>query len=164
MKSLLKIAIISCLIASPAVAFAEYSIASLDVNDAKNLIDIGTNSAAEAKTNVCIAVVDPAGLLIAFQRMDKAPLSCIDNAIAKAKAAALYRIKTSINMDRANSNEPSITALPNLIPAGGGVPIVNNDVVVGAVGVSGAIGNIEIKIAEKMSNLYLKPKVQAKNQ
>ncbi|UXN04561.1 GlcG/HbpS family heme-binding protein [Bartonella sp. HY406] len=164
MKALLKLAILSCLIALPLPAIAEYSISNLDINDAKNMINTGASAAAEAKANICIAVVDTSGMLIAFQRMDKAPLSCIDAAIAKAKSAALYRIKTSVNMDRVNSAEPAIATLPNLVPVGGGVPVLNNDIVVGAVGVSGAIRNVEIQIAEKIANTYTKSLTQTNTQ
>ena len=163
MKSLLKSTIICALLALPLPALAEYSISTLDINDAKGMIDTGANAAVEAKANVCIAVVDPSGMLIAFQRMDKAPFSCIDVAIAKAKAAALYRIKTSVNMDRVNGSEPAIAALPNLTPIGGGVPVLNNDTVVGAVGVSGSIRNVEIQIAENIANSYTKSVAQVKN-
>jgi len=82
--------------------------------------------------------------------MDRAPFSCVDAAIAKARSAALYRVKTSVNMQRVNGDEQAIANLPHMMPLGGGVPVVNNDIVVGAVGVSGATNAMEVKIAEAM--------------
>ncbi len=131
-------------------AMAEYAVSVLALNDARTLINKGQTSAENLKVNVCMAVVDATGTLIAFDRMDRAPFSCVDAAIAKARSAALYRVKTSVNMQRVNGDEQAIANLPHMMPLGGGVPVVNNDIVVGAVGVSGATNAMEVKIAEAM--------------
>ncbi|WP_297322276.1 heme-binding protein [uncultured Bartonella sp.] len=133
-----------------ATALGEYTIPVLALDDARNLIAKGHTTAETLKVNVCMAIVDPSGSLITFDRMDHAPYGCIDAAIAKAKSAALFRVKTSVNMQRVNGDEPAIAKLPHMIPLGGGVPVMNNDVVVGAVGVSGATNAMEVKIAEAM--------------
>lgn len=142
-----------CLLAVAALsgkAHAEYAINTLDLNDAHGLIEKGMKAAETNKIAVCFAVVDHSGNLIAFERMDHAPYSCVEAAIAKARTAALYRVKTSLDMQLVNGNEPAIAALPNMMPIGGGVPVVNNSIVVGAVGVSGASNQMEIKVAEAM--------------
>lgn len=135
-------------------AHAEYAVTTLDIKDARVLIAKGINSATSNKIGVCFAVVDPSGNLIAFERMDRAPYSCIDAAIAKARTAAMFRVKTSLNMQLVNGGEPAIATSPNMVPLGGGVPIINNDVVVGAVGVSGATNQMEVKVAEAMAAEY----------
>lgn len=132
------------------VAIAEYTTSMLSLDDARALITKGHASADSLKVNVCMAVVDPSGSLIAFDRMDRAPYGCVDAAIAKAKSAALFRVKTSVNMQRVNGDEPAIASIPHMVPVGGGVPVTNNDIVVGAVGVSGATNAMEVKIAEAM--------------
>lgn len=138
----------SCLASQSAKA--EYTYTTLSLTDAAGLIEKGKSVAKDLKVNACIAIVDPSGILIAFERMDHAPLGCVEAAIAKARAAALFRIKTSLNQQRVNGDEPAVATLPQMLPLGGGVPVVNNEVVVGAVGVSGAINPVEIRIAEAM--------------
>lgn len=135
-------------------AMAEYATSTLALEDARGLIAKGQTAAEGLKINVCMAVVDPSGTLIAFDRMDHAPYGCVEAAIAKARAAALFRVKTSVNMQRVNGDEPAIATLPQMVPLGGGVPVMNNDAVVGAVGVSGATNPMEVKIAETMAGGY----------
>ncbi|EJF90635.1 GlcG/HbpS family heme-binding protein [Bartonella tamiae] len=136
-------------------AFAEYAVQTLALEDARNLIDTGQKNAKVQKVNICIAVVDPSGNLIAFERMDHARYGCIETAVAKARAAALYRIKTSVNMQRVNGNEAAVGYLPHMMPLGGGVPIISKNVMVGAVGVSGATNPAEVKLAEQMASSYV---------
>lgn len=152
MKNPLKKILFLSVIASlwSATAIAEYTISTLSLDDARGLIAKGFTTAETLKVNVCMAVVDPSGSLITFDRMDRAPFGCVDAAIAKAKSAALFRVKTSVNMQRVNGDEPAIAKLPHMLPLGGGVPVTNNDIVVGAVGVSGATNAMEVKIAEAM--------------
>ncbi|WP_297326297.1 heme-binding protein [uncultured Bartonella sp.] len=147
-KKLLSLAIVASFCSSAAIA--EYTTSILSLDDARSLIAKGRTSADTLKVNVCMAVVDPSGSLITFDRMDRAPYGCVDAAIAKAKSAALFRVKTSVNMQRVNGDEPAIASTPHMVPLGGGVPVSNNDIVVGAVGVSGATNAMEVKIAEAM--------------
>lgn len=156
MKNLMRKVIVVAAVASlcATTAFAEYTIKVLALSDARGLISKGHTTAETLKVNVCMAVVDPSGTLVAFDRMDRAPYGCVDAAIAKAKSAALFRVKTAVNMQRVNGDEPAIANLPHMMPLGGGVPIINNDAVVGAVGVSGATNAMEVKIAEAMVAAY----------
>lgn len=147
-RKLICLAFVASIFSSAAIA--EYTTSMLSLDDARSLIAKGHTSADTLKVNVCMAVVDPSGSLITFDRMDRAPYGCVDAAIAKAKSAALFRVKTSVNMQRVNGDEPAIANTPHMVPLGGGVPVTNNDVVVGAVGVSGATNAMEVKIAEAM--------------
>lgn len=151
---LIKLIFAMSVISTPTVALAEYTVSTLDLSDARALITKGETTATTLKVNVCLAVVDPSGILISFDRMDKAPIGCIDAAIAKARAAALYRLKTSVNMQRVNNDNPALATSPQIAPLGGGVPVSHGDQMVGAVGVSGATNEIEVKIAEKMAAGY----------
>lgn len=104
-------------------------------------------TADELNAKVCIAVVDAGGMLKAFKRMDGAAPGCVDSAIAKARAAAIYRIPTLAFMNRVNHGEPAIATLPGMVPLGGGVPAKANDIWVGAVGAAGSANPNEVKIA-----------------
>lgn len=95
---------------------------------------------AEARKNnweMSFAVVDPAGELIAFHRMDGAGVATIQNASGKAKTAARFRRPTQAYDSMVSGGRPSLLNFENMTPIEGGVPVVVGGVVVGAIGVSG---------------------------
>lgn len=100
-------------------------------------------AAAEAEAacqgwRVCIAVVDAAGNLAAFERMDGAPVPCIDLAAAKAGTAAHFGLPSKVFQTLVDGGQPSALAARGLTPLEGAVPIVLDGIVIGAVGASGA--------------------------
>lgn len=123
----------------------------LSADDAQKIIARGELRAAELQAQVCIAVLDQSGQLLAFKRLDNAPVGCIDSSIKKGRAAAIYRTATDKYMARANGAEPAIATLPGVVPLGGGSPVNAGKQVVGAVGVSGSANPNEIEIAKAAS-------------
>jgi uncharacterized protein GlcG (DUF336 family) len=99
---------------------------------------------------VSIAVVDEAGVLLAFQRMTGAPRYSADFAIAKARTAAAFGTETS-RLEDLYADRPvfahSFVAQGGYFLGRGGVPIMSGGLVVGAVGVSGADAHGEEGIA-----------------
>lgn len=126
----------------------------LSTKDTDNLVSAAVEKANSLHANVCIAVVDQSGLLLAFKRMDNAPVGCIDSSILKGRAAALYRTPTDKYMERANGKEPAIMTLPGLVPLGGGSPVSYQGNVIGAVGVSGSANPNEIAIAKAAAESF----------
>lgn len=120
----------------------------LTYSDAQNLLNVATQKAESLHANVCIAIVDQAGQLLAFKRMDNAPVGCINSSTLKARAGALYHTPTDQYMGRANGKEPAIATLPGMVPLGGGNPLLYHGTVIGAVGVSGSANPNEILIAQ----------------
>ncbi|MDU5476041.1 MULTISPECIES: GlcG/HbpS family heme-binding protein [Pantoea] len=127
----------------------------LSADDAQRII--AEAQAQSLKAQVCIAVLDRAGQLLAFKRMDNAPPGCIDSSMQKGRAAALYRTSTDKYMARANGTEPAIATLPNMVPLGGGATVTVNDEVTGAIGVSGTANPAEIAIADAGSKALHQP-------
>jgi glc operon protein GlcG len=116
--------------------------------DAANKIIAG--AIAEAKANnwsVDIAIVDEGGHLLSFQRMDGASIGAIDAAIGKARTASLYRRPTKV-LEEVAKTRPAILTLPNSVLLQGGVPVVVNGQIVGAVGVGGVTSQQDEQIAE----------------
>ncbi len=104
----------------------------------------------EAKANnwaVDIAIVDEGGHLLSFQRMDGASIGAIDAAIGKARTSSIYRRPTKV-LEEAAKTRPAIVTLPNSVQLQGGVPIVVNGQIVGAVGVGGVTSQQDEQIAE----------------
>jgi glc operon protein GlcG len=101
---------------------------------------VAAAAAQEAKRNdwaVVIAIVDDAGLLVYLERLDGVqPASC-DIAQHKARAAALFRRPTKALEETVAGGRVALLSLPHITPVEGGVPLVHEGQVVGAIGVSG---------------------------
>jgi uncharacterized protein GlcG (DUF336 family) len=85
-----------------------------------------------------IAVVDPSGLLVAFQRMDGAMYASIQIAEHKARAAATFRRETKVfenGVQVAHLNY--LLAFDGIIASRGGIPLIDKGVIIGAIGCSG---------------------------
>jgi uncharacterized protein GlcG (DUF336 family) len=99
---------------------------------------------AEARRNHvggAIAVVDAGGHVVALERLDGTFAASTDISIGKARTAALFRRPTSFFEDVINQGRTAMAALPSLpdfTPLQGGVPIMAEGQVIGAVGISGA--------------------------
>ena len=99
-------------------------------------------AAAEARKNkwtMAIAVVDAAGDLVFFQKMDGTQTGSVNVAIDKARSAALFKRPTKAFQDTlaAGGDGLRVLALHGALPVEGGTPLLVNGQIVGAIGVSG---------------------------
>jgi glc operon protein GlcG len=88
-----------------------------------------------------IAVVDPHGDLKTFTRMDDAALASISIAQHKARTAARYRRETRIFEDLVMKGVAYLTTLDDVIASRGGIPLIEDGRIIGAVGCSGGTGS-----------------------
>lgn len=105
---------------------------------------------AEARKNgwkVSIAVVDHTGELMAFARMDDAALTSVAISQAKARTAARFKRPTRALDSSLTAGRTALLAFEGVMPVEGGVPIVVNGRVVGAVGVSGVTSQQDAVVA-----------------
>lgn len=114
---------------------------------AKQMAELAEQEAIKNKWNVCIAVVDEAGQLIHFMRMDESMPASIDVSIAKAKAAALFKRDTKVLQDRLKEGNNGILKLPNAIATEGGIVLTYQGKIIGAIGVSGASSAEDAQVA-----------------
>jgi len=91
--------------------------------------------------NVAVAVVDNHGFLVYYERMENTQYASNDIAIGKARAAATYRRPTRAFADVINKGGPATATLPGVFASPGGVPLMADGKVIGAVGVSGVTGD-----------------------
>ena len=85
-----------------------------------------------------VAVVDSGGNLVAFQRMDGAMLASIQIAQHKARAAATFRRPTKVFEDGINLMHLNyLLAFDGVIASRGGIPLIDQGVIIGAIGCSG---------------------------
>ena len=112
---------------------------------------IATATIAECQKNswnVAVAVVDPHGALLYFERMEDTQWASNDIAIGKARSAATYRRATRGFADAINKGSPSTATLGAIYASPGGVPIFVDGKITGAVGVSGVTGDQDEQCAK----------------
>src|SRR5215813_7312200 len=124
---------------------------TLDYQDAKRIIDVIVERALEQRKAAVIAVADAQGELIAFARMDGAPLSSIRVAANKAWTAARERKPTKDIGEKIRHPEKGFDIAfygdRRFCGWGGGIPILKDGDVVGAIGVSGLSSAEDIVLA-----------------
>ena len=97
---------------------------------------------AEARANdwlMAVAVVDPSGLLVYFEKMDETQAGSVAVAQAKARSAALFKRPTKALQDAlaAGGDGLHVLALEGAVPVEGGLPLVIDERIAGAIGLSG---------------------------
>jgi glc operon protein GlcG len=139
------------LIAAVVVSAAEAQLAdrkALTLEGAKRIMTAAEKEATANKWNVAIAIVDEAGELLMFQKMDDVQVASVDIAIGKARSAARFRRPTKALEETVAKGRTVLMAVEGVLPLEGGVPIVVDGRVIGAVGVSGVASQDDARIAE----------------
>jgi len=96
---------------------------------------------AEGRKNgwtVAVAVVDPGGILVYFERMDGTQTASSDFAIEKARTAVGFKRSTKLLEDRIMKGRLQNLSLPGALLVEGGIPLIEDGRIVGAIAVSGA--------------------------
>src|SRR5881296_4326962 len=130
---------------------------TLDYPDAKRMIDLIVEKALQMQKAAVIAVADSHGELIAFARMDGAPVSSIRVATNKAWTAARERKPTKDIGEKVRHPEKGHDIAyygdPKYVGWGGGVPVWKDGEVIGAVGVSGLSSAEDASLANSGAEL-----------
>lgn len=124
---------------------------TVSLEAAQRVVTACLEAAAGMGVSVVVAVVDVAGELKAFARMDDAPLLSVRVAQDKAWTAAAFGIPTHDWWGLVKDDPAMVHGFvktDRLMIVGGGVPLVSRGAVVGAVGVSGASAEEDRRIAE----------------
>jgi len=123
----------------------------IEYSEAKQIVDRIVERALQMQKAAVIAVADSHGELMAFARMDGAPLASIRVAANKAWTAARERKPTKEIGDKVKHPEKGFDIAyygdPRFVGWGGGIPIWRDGEVVGAVGVSGLSSSEDIVLA-----------------
>lgn len=121
---------------------------ALTLEGAKRMMAAAEAEARANSWNVAIAIVDQAGDLLMFQRFDEAPLANIEIALAKARTAVRLRQPTKRLEGNVAGGRTTLLAIEGAMPLEGGVPILVDGRVIGAVGVSGVASANDARIAQ----------------
>jgi glc operon protein GlcG len=94
-----------------------------------------------------VAVVEPTGELVYFAKMNGAPYSAVQLAHQKAITSARYRRPTKAFFDGIEGGHAFFLTFPGVSGAPGGVPLIIDGKLVGAIGVSGGNGDQDIEVS-----------------
>src|SRR3954471_19418148 len=140
--------------AQPALQSPDYG-APISVEQAK---EVAAAAQAEARRNgwrMAIAVVDPGGYLVYFERADGTQNASVFLVEAKARTSALFRRPSKVFADQFASGNTGFMSFPNdarPIAAEGGVPIIVDGRLIGAIGASGGTGQQDAVAATAGAN------------
>lgn len=109
----------------------------LTLGDAKKVAAAAEKEALKRGATVVIAVVDDGGNLLLLERLDDTQVASVEVGIGKARTAAIFRRPSKVFEDQIKNGRVAALALPGATPLQGGIPIMINGSVVGAIGVSG---------------------------
>lgn len=108
-------------------------------------IDVARAAAAAAEAEAeakkigafeAIAVVDPSGSLVYFERMDNTQYGSVRVAIDKARSAAQFRRPTKVFSNLVINGNMALMGLRGAVPLDGGVPLIADGKIIGAIGAS----------------------------
>ncbi|MDP2981920.1 MAG: heme-binding protein [Candidatus Latescibacter sp.] len=106
---------------------------------------------AEAKKNnwtVVIAIVDTHGLLVMLQRLDNTQTGSVKVAIEKARTAAMFKRPSKVFEDAVAGGRLTLLGVPGATPIEGGLPLMQDGKIIGAIGVSGMSSQQDGQVAK----------------
>jgi glc operon protein GlcG len=113
---------------------------SINLEMAKKVVAAAEVEARKNNWPMAIAVVDNAGMLVAYARMDNTQTASVQVSIDKAVSSAMYRRSTKVFQDvlAGAGAGTRVLGLRNANPVEGGLVLMQDGKVIGGVGVSGA--------------------------
>jgi len=109
----------------------------LTLDLAKKIAQRAETEANSRGATVVIAVVDDGGHLILLERLDNTQVASVEVAIGKARTASIFRRPSRIFEEQVKNGRVAAISLPGATPLQGGIPIIVDGEVIGAIGVSG---------------------------
>jgi glc operon protein GlcG len=125
---------------------------SLTSADVKKILAACETEATKNKWAVSISIVDDGGFLLAFHRMDGAPVISSEVSMGKARTSAMTKRPSKFFEDRVKER-PAFMGFPAGILIQGGVPLIHDNDCVGAIGVSGVQSHEDEQVAHAGANV-----------
>jgi glc operon protein GlcG len=112
----------------------------ISLENAKKAAAPALAEAAKNSWTMAVAIVDTAGNLVYFEKMDNTQQGSVNVSQDKARSAALFKRPTQAFQDRlaAGGDGLAVLRLQGAVPVAGGIPLLMDGKIVGAIGVSGA--------------------------
>jgi len=125
-------------IAGASAEFSTSAAPALTHDGARLAVDAVAAAARERGVAPVVSAVDAGGALLYLHRPDNAQVASVEVTTDKARTAAIYRRPSKDFEEQASHGRPSALHLARAVPLQGGMPILHEGHVVGAIGVSGA--------------------------
>jgi glc operon protein GlcG len=119
----------------------------ITLDQAKKVAAAAQAEAKKRGLSATIAVVEPSGDLVYFEKADNGSYSAMDVAVGKARSAARWRRSTKYDSDRLGLGVDEVLALPGVMPALGGEVIVVDGHIIGGIGETSGRGENDIALA-----------------
>lgn len=128
--------------------------APISVDNAKKAAAAAVAEARKNDWTMAVAVIDPGGSLVYFEKMDGTQTGSVNVAIGKARSAALYKRPTKVWQDIVAGGGAGvrILGLEGAVPIEGGIPLAMDGKIVGAIGLSGGSGQQDGQCATAGAN------------
>lgn len=120
----------------------------ITLETAKKMAEAGEAEARKNGWNVALAIVDASGGLILFHKLDDTQTGSIAVAQGKARAAALFKRPSKALEEAIAAGKLPFLSVEGIVPMQGGLPVVVEGKVVGAVGVSGVTSAQDEQVAQ----------------
>jgi glc operon protein GlcG len=142
------LALVAVALAAPRTAAAQLATTKALTTDAVKAVLTAAEAKARANSwNVSIAVVDPAGDLLGFLKLDGAATGTVQIAQGKARTSARFGRPSKVYADRITENQLNFLSVDGVVALQGGLPIMVDGRVIGAVGVSGVPSQQDEEVA-----------------
>ena len=121
----------------------------ITLDSARKIMAAAEAEAAKNNWAVVIAIIDSGGHVVMMHRYDNVQLSSIEISQGKAKTALMFKRPTKVLDDAISGGGTGlrVLALKDIVPLEGGLPIVADGKIVGAIGVSGVLSSQDAQIA-----------------
>jgi uncharacterized protein GlcG (DUF336 family) len=123
------------------------TVPQLELADAQRVAAAARAHAVAQAWHVVIAVLDEGGHLMLLERADGVQKGSVLVAQEKARTALLFKRPSKVFEDMVNSGKPQMAHLPGVTPVEGGLPLLVEGQVVGAIGISGVTSAQDGQIA-----------------
>jgi len=135
---------------------------TLTLEGAKQVAAVAAKFAKDNGDTPSIAIVDEGGNLLYLARPETSFAAGANVSIGKARTSAIFKKPTAFFEDTVNKGRFTMTALPDFTPLQGGVPIMHDGQIIGAIGVSGAKSAAQDEEVAKAGAAALETKVAAR--
>jgi glc operon protein GlcG len=122
----------------------------IGIESARKVMDAAEADAVKNNWAVVIAIIDSGGHIVMLHRRDETQLSSIEIAQGKAKTALMFKRPSKVLDDAISGGGGGLRflALKDIVPLEGGLPIVAEGKIIGAIGVSGVLSSQDAQIAQ----------------
>jgi glc operon protein GlcG len=121
---------------------------TLNLAIAKQIAMASEKEAMKNGWTMFITIVDDGGTVLFLERIDDAQIGSYEVSMEKAQTALKFRRPTKAFEDLANGGHPNIIKLPGALPVEGGIPLMADGKVIGAIGVSGGASSQDAQVAQ----------------